>query len=441
MTLQMYICLAIFAFMILGYTFADRFKTTTGIIALCTIMITALCGSFFGLVDPKAVLGNFGNANALLIVGMFIVAAGFNRTQAVRKMSGLVYKISGGSFIKMLSGYILLTFLLAQFIPSPLAVYAIICPLAATMCEECGVSPSKAMFPLCIVDVGTCMCLPIGSGATTFATNNGYLESYGYTDFSMGLLDNFVGRAPIAVIIILFAIFVAPKLAPDHGVLAAAASVKNRKSNGQPEQPPLDSVREVLGYVIFVATTLALIFQGKLGLASWQIAMTGAMLVMVTGVLKPKEGIAAIPVRIVLLLVAALSVGGAMVACGLGDLIGDTLAAALGGTTNGYVIGAVFFIVPFILTQFMQNQSVSNIFMPILILTCRSLGCNPVGPLILLGSACLTAFLTPMATPVVPVVMEAGGYDMKDLFKQGWLPSIIICVVSIFWVMTMFPAF
>ena len=64
-----------------------------------------------------------------------------------------------------------------------------------------------------------------------------------------------------------------------------------------------------------------------------------------------------------------------------------------------------------------------------------------MGPLVLLNAACLTAFLTPMATPVVPVVMDAGGYSMKDLFKQGWLPSVIISIVSIFWVMTIFPAF
>ena len=124
-----------------------------------------------------------------------------------------------------------------------------------------------------------------------------------------------------------------------------------------------------------------------------------------------------------------------------GQLIGDTIAGALGGTRNGYIIGAVFFIIPFLLTQFMQNGSVQNIFRPIVILTCTSLGCNPVGPLILLTASTLTAFLTPMATPAVPVCMEAGGYNQADLLKQGWLPCIIVPVISVLCVMTIFPAF
>ena len=110
-------------------------------------------------------------------------------------------------------------------------------------------------------------------------------------------------------------------------------------------------------------------------------------------------------------------------------------------SSNGYVIGAAFFIVPFILTQFMNNTSVINIFTPILVLTCKALGCNPVGPLLLLMTGCLTAFMTPMATGTIAPMMGAGGYDQTDLFKMGWLPSIIISVVAILYIMTVYPAF
>ena len=79
MTSQMMICLGIFLFMILGFVFADKLRTTLGVVALCSIMLV----SFSGLMEPKAVLACFANKNVLLITGMFIVAAGFNRTQAV----------------------------------------------------------------------------------------------------------------------------------------------------------------------------------------------------------------------------------------------------------------------------------------------------------------------------------------------------------------------
>ena len=435
MTAQMYICLGLFVFLIGGYVLAPKLHTTNGVVALCAIILTA----WSGLVEPKAVLANFANANVLLITGMFIVAAGFNRTQAVTKLSNLVLKVAGGNFTVMMAGYLLVTFLLSNLIPSPVAVFTIMSPMLAASCEAAGISPSKAMFAMGLVVVGTCGVLPVGSGAVMFATQNGYLESYGYTDYQMALLDPFKGRILSAVVIILYAIFIAPKTSPDQPTVPLQTTSTHAKGAAKPE--PLDPAREFLGYFLFALTTLGLVFSSKLGLANWQVAMTGATLELVTGVLKPKEATNAIPFQVLLMLISALSVGGAMVACGLGDLIGNALANALGGTTNGYIIGAAFFIIPFILTQFMQNQSVQNIFIPIVILTCKSLGCNPVGPLVLLQAACLTAFLTPSATATVPLMMGAGGYDQTDLIKMGWLPSIIICVISVVCTMTLIPAF
>lgn len=435
MSPQITICLGIFLFMILGYVFADKLHTTAGVVATCVFCMVA----FSGLLPPKEVLAVISNPNVTLIVSMFVVAAGFNRTQAVHKLSGLVYKISGGNFKTALTGYILLTFVLIQFIPSPMAAFAILAPMAASMCDECKVSPSKAMFPIALVVVGTCALMPIGSGATTFATQNSYLESYGYTDYAMQLLDPFKGRILASVVILLYAIFIAPKFCPDQPSVPITMGAGNKREGRKEEA--LTPVREFMGYFSFIATTIGLIFQKQLGFASWQIALAGATLVVATGVLKPQEAAKAVPIRIVMLILAALSLGSAMVSCGLGDMIGNSIAGLLGGTKNGYVVGAVFFVIPFILTQFMQNQSVSNIFIPVLILTCKSLGCNPIGPLVLLQAATLTAFMTPMATPAIPVVMEYGGYTVKDLLKMGWLPSIIIAVSSVLIVMTVFPAY
>ncbi len=435
MTTQMYLCLGLFVFMIGGYVFASKLHTTNGVVALCAIILTA----WSGIIPAKNVLANFANANVLLITGMFIVAAGFNRTQAVNKLSGAVYKIAGGNFTVVMAGYLLMAFLLCNLIPSPVAVFTIMAPLMSASCESFNISPSKVIFPLGLVCVGTAGVLPIGGGATTFATQNGYLEAYDYTDFQMQLLDPFKGRILSAIIILAYAIFLAPKMAPAEPSVPIQGMEGKGKKTAQKE--PLPPTQEFLGYFLFVLTTLGLIFSSKLHLDNWQVAMTGATLEVVTGVLKPKEATGAVPFQIVLMLIAALSVGGAMVECGLGDLIGDGLAKALGGTHNSYIIGGAFFIIPFVLTQFMQNQSVGNIFRPIAILTCKALGANPVGPLILLSAACLTAFLTPSATATVPLMMGFGGYDQKDLLKMGWLPSLIICIASVIVTMTVFPAF
>ena len=126
---------------------------------------------------------------------------------------------------------------------------------------------------------------------------------------------------------------------------------------------------------------------------------------------------------------------------GAGDMIGNALATVVGGTHNNYILGALFFIIPFLLTQFMLNRSVSAVFVPICLLTCSALGANPTGLVLLVNAGSLTAFLTPMATPAVPMCMADGGYDLKSLFKSGALITLILPVIYILYTMTVFPAF
>ena len=158
------------------------------------------------------------------------------------------------------------------------------------------------------------------------------------------------------------------------------------------------------------------------------------------GVLKPREATASLSVSMLLLIVGALAMAGALSATGAGDVIGGAIAnvvQGLGG--NSYLVGIIFFIIPFILTQFMSNRGTMMIFHPIAIATCASIGGNPVGLMILIQAACLSAFMTPMATAAVPYIMEEGGYNQTSMVKQGMLFTVIACVVSVGWIMTIFP--
>ena len=434
----MILCLAVLIFMMVGYVIGGKFKISNGAVAMMSIVLIG----FTGILPAKDILSDLLTSSSLQIIGMFIVAAGFSRTQAVKKVTQLVYKVSAGKFTVMLAGYSLLTFVLVNIGLTPMTAFAVVGPLAATCCADFNVSPSKMIFPLALVCIAGCGVLPVSVASTTYVTNNGYLESYGYTDYAMQLLDPMKGRLPIALIIMAYAIFIAPKLCPDQPSAEINLHAAEGKGKKRPDAEPLDPVREALGYIIFALTTLALIFQSNLGgITGWQIAFAGAALVMFTGVLTPKEGINAIPMRIVLMLAAAGVVGGAMLECGLGQVIGDTLAGAIGNTRNGYIIGGMFFFIPFILTQFMNNSSIGHIFTPIVILTCQSLHCNPVGPLLLLYAARQSAFWTPAATGTIALAVGLGGYDQKDLIKMSWIPSLIIGVLGVFWIMTIFPAY
>lgn len=428
---QMTICLIIFILTLAGFAVGGKYVsiTTISLISMVALMLT-------GCLDPADALGGFGNSSAILMASMFVVAAGLNRTQMIHKISGYICKISKGSFRKVLAGYVILTCILAQFIPSAVVCFSVVFPMALGVCREMKINPSKMMFSLGITAIGTVITLPLSSAVSEFARIQGFLEAYDYTKYNMTITDITYAKLPTMIVILLLAIFVIPRFAPDIKINDAAVGMKEKKA-----EKPLDPVREIVGYVTFIAVLAGLLFSAKIGIATWQIALAGAVVISATGVLKKNEIINSMNLSMVLLYVGALGIGTALSATGAADLIGDQLAKVIVNLNNNYIAGLLFFLVPFILTQFMLNLGIYSIFVPLYIMLCKSMDANPIGPIMLCMIAAMTAFFTPLATPAVPVMMGAGNYGIRDLVKMGAIPFVLITVVSVGWIMTIYPIF
>ncbi len=422
------ICLIIFALTVFSYCWGKISMATTSLISLLALTL-------FGCMSADEALAYFGNSNVVMIGGMCVVAAGFNRTRFCQNIADAISRSAKGSLTKIMAGYIVLGVILSQFIQSPVAVFGIVAPMLASSAVALGLKPSKVMFPLGMAVVATCCTIPLGAGATVASELNGYLESYGYTDFMVGLADPAKARLPLLIVCTLYCIFLAVKTTPDEPV------VKTKESEGRVlNKEPLKGFSEHAGYIIFILDALGLMFAPQLGLDNWQITVIGALAMVVCGVLKPKEAVGAIPVSMLLLIVGALGMSGALSATGAGELIGGYMSGLVKAVNgNSYIIGFVFFFIPFMMTQFMQNRATMMIFHPIAIATCASIGGNPVGLMILIQAGCLSAFMTPMATAAIPYMMDYGGYDQKTMLKMSWLPALIFTAVSVAWTMTIFP--
>ncbi len=422
------ICLIIFALMVIGFCTNFFSLATVSLLSMMALILT-------GCMSAEEGLAYFANNNVIMIAGMCVVAAGFNRTQFCTNVANGISRVAKGSLNKLMLGYVLIGMLLSQFIQSPIVAMGIVAPMLMASAESMGYKPSKVMFPLGVVTVVTCCTLPIGAGATVSAELNGYLESYGYVDHLVGFFDPMIGRLPLLIVCVIYCAFFATKLAPDEPIVAIAAPVSASKG-----KEPLKPFQEYAGIIIFFADALALMFAQTLGLQNWEITVIGALAMVVFGVLKPREATGALPMSMLLLIVGALAMSGALSSTGAGELIGgyiSNLVAAVNG--NSYIVGFIFFIVPFVLTQVMQNRGTMLIFHPIAIATCAAIGANPVGLMIVIQAACLSAFMTPMATAAIPYMMECGGYDQRSMFKQSWILAILCCIFTVGWVMTVFP--
>ena len=428
--MQMAVTLIVFLFMIVSFSLNKLPMALTSIIGMLVLVVA-------GCVDSKTALGNMGSNTVVTMISMFIIAAGLSRTQMVNHLSKLVYKVSKGSFTKVLAGYVLVTFILGQFIPSITALFALVCPLVIAMCEEMKVSPSKMMYSIGLVTVATSFTImPIGPYAATFIEDNGYLLEYGITDYQFTMFTQMNIKIFVSLFVLVWAIFFAPKFAPDQPVVPISMVQARKKA----QKEPLSPVREVIGYVVFFGVILCLIFQ-SFGLPSWIIPACGAAFLVLSGVLTEREAIDNMCIDIVLLYVGVVTLGSAFANTGAGELVGDAVAGLLNGVHNSYLIGAVFFLAAFVMTSLLYNRAVSKILIPLVILTSMSLKCDPRGlmEMCYIGSMC--SVMTPMATSVVPMMMGAGGYDQKALLKMGWLPAILMGVITVLVGMTMYPCF
>lgn len=424
---SMVICLIIFAVMII--LFFNR-KIPMAFTSMGVIVALYVAGC----VDKATVFAGFGNNNVLTMAGMFIVAAGLSRTQMVNNITKLLYRVNNGSFTRVLASYILVIFLLGQFVPSLPAMFAMVYPLVISMCKQLKCSPSKMMYPIAVTVVSTSFVIePIGPYAAWFVTQNGYLESYGWTGSPLSMWSETMVFLPTALVTLLLTIFVLPKLMPDQPETETAAITGPDITNNEALSP----VREFLGYGIFIATVIGLM----LGLPSWAVTMAGATAVVLSGVLDEQTALIRMNMSMVLLYAGVTVMGEALGNTGAAQLLGDLAAGALSGVRNGYIIGAVFYLVSFLMTSFLYNRATTTVLIPILIISCSSIGCDSRGPVILCSLASMSSLITPMPNPVVPMAMQAGGYTQKTILRVGIIPAIVRGIVGVAIAMTIFPAF
>ena len=145
---QIIICLIIFIVSLISYILNKIPMWVTSIGALALLVIT-------GCLDATTSLSGFSNTNTILMGSMFIVATGLRKTSCVSVLCDSIMRITRGSFRKAYFGYLFIAVLLAQLIPSPMVVFALVAPLLAELCDKMGVSVSKVMFPLVVTAVAT----------------------------------------------------------------------------------------------------------------------------------------------------------------------------------------------------------------------------------------------------------------------------------------------
>ncbi len=431
MSTQMLICLGISLLTIIGYL---SNKLPMGVVAMLSLI------SFYltGCITSEDAMTYFGNSNLWLCVCMFVVSAGFTRTQFVKNLAKRVNRLAHGSLRKIFFGYMILGVILCQFIGQAVAEFSIVAPLLGASADEIGVKRSKVMYPLAVMLLATMAWLPLGAGYAFPMQVNSLFETFEITQYSMSVFHPFLVRLPGIVIVCIYIMTIGLKISPEEPLTEISAAKTEQEKK---EEEPLSPFKEKCGYIIFFATCAVLLVSGKLGIQPWLAALTGAVFMVAFGVLKGKQINDALPVSYFAVFAGALSMGGALTNTGAADLIGNLIAKLASSVNNTVLVYLIIFMAAFIVTQFMLNSAVMWSLMPLVLATTKVMGINPIGAAVLVNIAATAAYSTPMSCPLIPLTMAAGGYNFKSVFLQSVIPSILMIAAGVLWTSFLYPIF
>ncbi|MDX1460076.1 MAG: SLC13 family permease [Xanthomonadales bacterium] len=153
-------------------------------------------------------------------------------------------------------------------------------------------------------------------------------------------------------------------------------------------------------------------------------ALLGSLTLIITGCLNWKEAMNALSTQVILIIVASLAMGSALLQTGGADYLANAFVAITFGASAPVVLMGLMAMMG-ILTNVVSNNAAAVIGTPIAIGIAQRLGL-PLEPFVLavLFGANLS-FVTPMAYQTNLLIMNAGGYKFGDFVRVG-LPLAIM---------------
>ncbi len=172
----------------------------------------------------------------------------------------------------------------------------------------------------------------------------------------------------------------------------------------------------------------AIVVAGAGWLATAEVMLAGALLMVLVGALTMDEAYQAVEWKSIFLIAGVLPVGLALDKTGAAALMGAALVNLLGGIGPVAVIVGLL-VITALLTQIMSGQAAAVILAPIAIQAAESMGANPRTFALAVAYGCSLAFLTPLGHPANVLVMGPGGYRFADYVRVGALLTAILVVL------------
>ena len=416
MNTQLIITLLIMAFMIFMFIWQ---KVPMGVTTMTACALLAI----FGILSPTEAFSGFTNQSIILVAPMMALSSAITKTSIVPTIRQKVNDLSGKTGMILIIFFFLIVIAFVQFIPAT-ATFSIMVVFLATLSNEGEVTPSRLMMPMLGISCAWKGFIPIGMGATSFATINArYSEIITNEAYLLQMFDKFkVGLIPVACLTVYCLIFW--RILPKEGNVNTAGLKQVKNTDVLPP------AQEKLVYITFVAVMAVLVLNKWTGQLMYVAPAAGVLVLIYGKALKVPEVTKALTADMIFLMAGVLGVAEAMTKTGAGEVMGNFILQALGGQPSSLLVMFIFSAVCTIMTTFMSNSATQNILYTVAATVCLAGNWDPRGVMLIIAIANVISLGFPSGSAESALVYAAGNYKVSKVMRFT-IPYIIIAIVSI----------
>lgn len=163
-----------------------------------------------------------------------------------------------------------------------------------------------------------------------------------------------------------------------------------------------------------------------------------AVLVVLLGLVTPKEAYEAVDWPIIVMLGALIPVGESLYATGAAALVANGLTVVAGQLTAELAVALVL-LTSMLITPFLHHAAAVLVMGPIAAVVARSLGFTPDAFLMAVAVGASCDFLTPIGHQNNLLVMGPGGYRFGDYWRLGLPLSCIVVMIGTPLILVVWP--
>lgn len=383
----------------------------------------------------KMALGGFSSPAVALVAGALFLAAAMQATNLHKRLALYILSKVGAKTGAIVFGAILVSIILAFFVPSATARAGAIVPILLGMVAAFGLPANSRLGALLIITAVQSISI-WNVGIKTAAAQNMVALDFIYEQFGVDVSWGqwFMYAAPWSIIMSVVLYFVMINvIRPETKVLEGGASIvhQNLKDLG-----PLRAEEKRL-----IIISLALLFFWATEKRFHPFDSTTVTIVAVAILLLPKIGVFTwkqveklIPWGTIIVFAVGIALGSILLATDGAQWLSDKMFGLMGLDSMPLLATIALLALFNILIHlgFASATALASALIPIVLVLASTLGSdvNPVGFVLIQQFVISFGFLLPVNAPQNMLAYGTGSFTVKDFFKAG-LPITIIGYVLI----------